>query len=179
MPTLKPKFTRPVLAIRLKTEIIAPVGDWLVIDQETEEVAHLTEAQVTMIYGRPSNGKESKPDKAPAKRQSRKVLDADRMLSGQAGRYFYILVSAGRPLTEREVNEHSLPGDKKSSSAALSVMKSLDLVERIGLSEHRHGQWQPTERGQMVFKRLELACFKRFGIPVPDPSRLSEATTSE
>jgi hypothetical protein len=176
--TYTPKLTKPVVAARLTTDLMVPAGDWVVIDPETGTVAQFTDDQFAMIYSaaaraaqapKPQQPKSAKTSKTVKSGSNRTVEGA---LRSQLGRIFYYLRSLGRPGTTHELYPavlHAVDQNKKSVSAALTVLRDLGLVSSRDVSKNRAVKmvWEPTTRGCEAFDALGPVCFTSQELQVP------------
>ena len=51
MTNYVPKLNRPVVAVRLKEDVMAPAGDWLAIEPISGDVLQLTDEQFRAVFG--------------------------------------------------------------------------------------------------------------------------------
>ncbi len=203
MTTYVPLRQRPIVAVRLKSDLMAAKGDWIGIDSEENTIIHLSNEQFLALYGRREQPlrKQQLPRKAPKvlntsspdlfARQADSVTPvaipivtkrtnrtADSMLASQLGRVFYHLRRSARPVTLRELIM-IIDGaeNQKSVSAGLSSLKELDLVRYEVRASSRSGLWSVTDRGCVVFDRLGPVCFTKYNLQVPPdtlPATLAE-----
>ena len=197
MTTYVPLRQRPIVAVRLKADLMAPKGDWIGIDPDENTIFHLTNEEFNALYGKrdaePSKPAQStrRPRKAPkitvygldkltgAPTIPASVVNgrtADSVLSTQLGRVFYHLRRSPKPVTLAQLNEIVDGTENPNSvSAGLSVMGQLELVKRDG--SHKTGVWSVTDRGCVVFDRLGPICFTKYNLQVPPdtlPASLAE-----
>lgn len=191
MTTYAPKLHRSIVAVRLKSDLMAARGDWVGIDPETDAVVHMTHEEFTSVYGKQdvSSAAQQVATKKPGGQNARRHIipnptsppvvtkwgnrTPDSMLSTQAGRFFYLLRRYANPVKQSELFPHLDPIDKpKSVSSALSALKELGLVQSqpSGDPDSAH-LWSVTDRGCVAFDRIGPVSFTKKGLQVP-PDRL-------
>ena len=168
MTTYTPKLSRPIVAVRLKNDIMAPKGDWLAIDPADDSVVHLSNESFMALYGKQPETSARRAAPTPAKK-SATPRTAEGLLLTQGGRVFFHLRRAGEPVKFDRLCE--LVGDSvkpKSVSSTLSAMGKVGVVRHVG--ESRGGRWEVTDRGCVIFDRLGMRCFTDYRLPVPAAS---------
>ena len=97
--------------------------------------------------------------------------NVENIMNTQAGRFFWLLRSFGRPMTAPGVRSIVPAYDNpKSVSAALSLLLHLGYVTK-GMRLNSHALWSPTQTGCEAFDRSGAECFTRYGLPVPPAAR--------
>ena len=191
MTTYVPLRQRPIVAVRLKSDLMAARGDWVAIDPEENTVFQFTHEQFVALYGKrdalpvvkrePRTAPKKQPlpvtlvapkdavtEQADVPKTRTTNRTADSMLSSQLGRIFYHLHRSMTPVTLHELNEIIAGAENPNSvSAGLSSMKELELVRYLPATSARSGRWEVTDRGCVVFDRLGPVCFTKYNLQIP------------
>lgn len=195
MTTYVPKLYRPVIAVRLKEDLLIPKGDWLTLDADNyEEINQFTDTQFRSLYGvtQPVN-------KKPAKEKVRQIVPTIRyipveksngdycrtnaqILSSKPGRFFYYIRRIEHPVSLRYiVSTATVESDKvrDTASATVSLLKKAGLIDaRLASEKDTSGKanylYSVNDFGCTEFDKLGPICFIRYGFNVPSDKLIPE-----
>lgn len=161
MPRMVPRVVKTYTVVRLRQEVVAERGQYLVVDEQTEDVEILTAQQVRDRFHdevpRPAPHVTERVRSSPATPPSTQFVEFEGKrlrIGGQLARLVTALPNAGPKFSSGDLRGLVPETDAPQISARLTDASRLGFVESLGVGSRNTIVWQLTNSGRFVAREL-------------------------